>query len=244
MRVETALLFETIEQIYARIFRTFRPRTPTPQITVRFRKYATPNSHIRLHAGHMTVEVSDLLEGAPAPVQEALACILVSKLFRRAPERAMVARYNCYLNRADVRRTVHLVKQQRGHKRFRDPVGRVFDLRAIFEELNCKYFYGLMARPQLGWSVGPSRTTLGHYDASHHVIVLSSLLDSRSAPELVVKFVMFHEMLHLRFPTQYRGPRRCVHTSEFKEAERRFEDYSRAKAELQRFLNSSESVRP
>ena len=31
---------------------------------------------------------------------------------------------------------------------------------------------------------------------------------------------MFHEMLHLRHPVQHRGARRCVHTPEFKQAEK------------------------
>jgi predicted metal-dependent hydrolase len=93
-----------------------------------------------------------------------------------------------------------------------------------------------MAAPHLGWSLKPSRTTLGHYDPSHHVIVLSCLLDSADAPRLVVEFVMFHEMLHLRHPTEHRGPRRCVHTPDFKAAERTFAGYREARSELRKFL--------
>jgi hypothetical protein len=236
MQVETALLFESVEQIYARVFRTLKPRTPLPQISVRYRRYANANSRICLKDGQMLVEISDLLEPAPAPIQEALASILISKLFRLAPERAVLARYRRYLNRADVRRTLHVAKQQRGRKPLRDPKGRIYDLGVIFEDLNFRYFHGLMARPQLGWSLRPSRTTLGHYDPSHHAIVLSALLDSEQAPELIVRFVMFHEMLHLRFPTEHRGARRCVHTKEFKIAEKQFENYSEATAELKKFV--------
>ncbi len=119
-----------------------------------------------------------------------------------------------------------------------DAKGSVYDLHELFEELNFQYFFGLMARPQLGWSVRPSRTTLGHYDPSHNVIVLSSLLDHSSAPELVVRYILFHEMLHLRHPTEHRGARRCVHTPEFKKEERRFEKYEAAKTELRRFLDA------
>jgi predicted metal-dependent hydrolase len=238
MQVETALFFETVEQIYERVFRALKPRTPVPHVTVRFRKYANANSRIRLENGQLEVDISDLLEGAPAPIQEALASILISKLFRKPPDQAALARYRRYLNRTDVRRTLHLVKQARGRKSFRSAQGRFYDLTEIFEELNFKYFNGLMARPELGWSVRPSRTTLGHYDPSHNVIVLTALLDSKRAPELIVKFIMFHEMLHLKFPTQHNGSRRCVHTREFKEAEREFEDYAEAKRELKRFLEA------
>src|SRR5579875_258640 len=198
MQVETALLFESVEQIYARVFRALKPRTALPEIAVRFRKYANANSRVCLKDGQMLVEISDVLQEAPAPIQEALATILIAKLFRRSPERAAVARYRRYLNRADVRQTLHQAKKQRGRKPLRDPAGRVYDLRKIFEDLNFKYFFGLMAQPQLGWSVRPSRTTLGHYDPSHHAIVLSCVMDAQHCPEILVNFVMFHEMLHLR----------------------------------------------
>jgi hypothetical protein len=238
MQVEAALFFESVEEIYARVFRTLKPRTPVPQITVRFRKYASASSRIRLNSGHLCADLSDLLEGAPAPVHEALASILISKLYRRPPDPADLARYRRYLNRSEVRRMLHLVKQQRGRKAFRSPVGEVYDLEEVFEELNFEYFHGLMARPRIGWSIKPSRTTLGHYDPSHNAIVLSSLLDSEQAPRRMVRFVMFHEMLHLRYPTEHRGPRRCVHTAAFKQAEKQFADYKEARIELRKFVES------
>ena len=70
---------------------------------------------------------------------------------------------------------------------------------------------------------------------------MSSLLDLENAPELVVRFVVFHEMLHLRYPTEHRGSRRCVHTGEFKRAEKEFENYREAKQELKRFVESVHS---
>ncbi|HEX4228321.1 MAG TPA: SprT-like domain-containing protein [Bryobacteraceae bacterium] len=239
MQVESALFFETPEELYARVFRALKPRTPVPRITVRFRRYANANARIRLNAGELSVYISDLLEGAPAPIQEALASILISKLFRKRPEPATLARYRRYLNRSDMRRVLHLVKQERGRKLFREPKGKVYDLTELFEELNWKYFHGLLGQPRLGWSLRPSRTTLGHFDPSHNAIVLSRLLDSVKAPEIVVKYVMFHEMLHLKFPTEHRGYRRCVHTKDFKEAERVFDGYEEAKKALNRFVDET-----
>ena len=242
MQVEAALFFETPEQIYARVFGSVRPRTPTPQISVTYRRYANANSRIRLHDGHLRVDISDLLQGAPAPIQEALASILICKLFRRPCDPSALARYRRYLNRADVRRVLHLVKQERGRKIFGDPKGQNYDLTSIFEELNWKYFHGLMARPLLGWSLRPSKTTLGHFDPSHNAIVLSSLLDSAKAPDLAVKYVMFHEMLHLKFPTEHQGTRRCVHTRSFKAAEREFEGFLESKTVLRNFVEQCRAI--
>ncbi len=226
---------ENVEVIYARVFRTMKPRTPLPKITVRFRKYANANSRIRLQDGHLTVDISDLLEFAPGPVQEALATILIGKLFRRDPDGSILSRYRRYLNRAEVRRTLHVIKQQRGRKIILEPCGEAYNLCQIFEDLNLQYFNGLMARPRLGWSVRASRSVLGHYDPSHHTIVLTNLLDSRDVPELAVRYVLFHEMLHLRYPVQHRGAKRCVHTREFKNAEKMFEGYKDAQRELKTF---------
>jgi hypothetical protein len=236
MQIETALLFESVEQIYARVFRTLKPKTQIPEITIRFRKYANANSRIRLAAGQLAVDISDTLEAAPAPIHEALAYILIAKLYRKPVDAGILARYRRYLNRTDVRRTLQHIKRSRGRKCLTQPRGRHYDLVELFDHLNFTYFHGLMARPDLGWSSRPSRTTLGHYDPSHHVIVLSSILDSARAPKLIVEFVMFHEMLHLRYPTQHRGARRCVHTAEFKAAEREFAAYEDAQRQLHEFL--------
>jgi hypothetical protein len=236
MQAQTALFFETVEEIYARIFRTLKPRTALPRISVRFRKYANANSRVRLADGNLSVDISDLLEDAPAPIQEALALILLSKLFRRVPDRSAVACYRHYLYRPDIRQMLHSAKQTRGRKSIQPPQGDVYDLDRFFADLNAQYFDNSMPRPQLGWSRKGSRTTLGHYDPSHHSIVLTKLLDSKAVSESAVKYVLFHEMLHLRYPAEYRGSRRCVHTREFKEAEKRFEHFAKAKCELQRFI--------
>ncbi|MBC7927568.1 MAG: M48 family metallopeptidase [Bryobacteraceae bacterium] len=91
-----------------------------------------------------------------------------------------------------------------------------------------------MARPDLGWSLRKSRVTLGHYDPCHHAIVLSSLMDGPEVPRLAVEYVMFHEMLHLRYPVEHRGARRCVHTPEFKAAERTFPQMKEARELLRK----------
>ena len=229
VQVESALLFETPAEIYARVFRVLKPRTPLPEIRVEFCRFANANSLVRLEGGLLHVRISDLLEGAPAPVCEALAHILLSKLFRRPVPRIYNHRYRLYMNRRDVRRSVHLVRQIRGRKQLSGPRGEAYDLEEIFEELNQRYFHGLLARPSLSWSQGPSRTMLGHYDPSHNAIIVSRLLDSRQVPRLAAEYVLYHEMLHLRFPVEHRGAHRRVHPPEFRQAEREFPPLAEAK---------------
>jgi hypothetical protein len=224
----------TPESIYARVFRELRPRTLLPEIRVDVRRYANANAQIRLESGILIVRMADTLATAPEDVQEALAWILLSKLFRKPIPPSANDRYRRYLNRRDVRKELDLVRKTRGRKQVEEPKGQQFDLEAMFEELNFRYFFGLMARPTLGWSPRASRTLLGHYDPSHNTIVLSRILDGRNTPRLAVEYVLFHEMLHLRYPVEHSGARRCVHTRAFKEAEKAFKGLREAKALLRR----------
>ncbi|HWZ31927.1 MAG TPA: SprT-like domain-containing protein [Bryobacteraceae bacterium] len=222
------------EQIFARVFEDMRPRTPLPFIRVEFRRYANANAQVRLENGMLHVRMADTLAGAPDTVIEALAEILLSKLFRRPVPGASNDRYRRYLNRRDVRRSLDLVRQIRGRKRVEHPQGHCYNLDEMFEDLNFRYFHGLMARPVLGWSPHASRTMLGHYDPPHNAIVLSRILDRPVTPRLAVEYVLFHEMLHLRHPAEHHGARRCVHTKSFKQAEKQFEKLREAKAMLRR----------
>ena len=225
---------ESPDEIFLRVFTEWRPRTERPAVEIEFCKFANANSFIRWETGRLSVRISDVLQGAPAPILESLAHILISKLLRRATPKQYSERYRRYLNRKDMRRSLHLVRQARGRKFVSGGKGAHYNLDDLFEELNFRYFNGLMARPLLGWSRQASRTMLGHFDPSHNAIIISKLLDTDKAPRLAVEYVLFHEMLHLRFPVDHRGARRCVHTAEFKRAEREFDGWKEAKELLKR----------
>lgn len=230
--LETAIFFETPEEMYQRVYATLRPGNPPPKVTVSFCRFANANSFIKMDRGEIEVRVTDVLEGAPAPILEALAYILTAKLLRRRIGPEFTARYRRYLNRKDIRDRLNAMRQERGRKQISGPRGDVHDLDAIFDAINFQYFFGLMAKPALGWSLRASRVTLGHYDPSHHTIVISKLLDRVTVPRLAVEYVMYHEMLHVKHPVDHKGSRRCVHTPEFKLAEKQFERLKEAKALL------------
>ncbi|BDC52468.1 hypothetical protein F183_A47830 [Bryobacterales bacterium F-183] len=220
------------QAIFRTVFCELRPRSPIPPIAIEFCRFANANAFIQLKQGRIEVRITDVLQNAPEDVLEALAYILLSKLYRRPVPRESSHRYRRYLLRKDVRERISHVRRERGRKEVAAAAGGTYDLDEIFDAVNARYFHGLMARPSLGWSIRASRQTLGHYDASHHTIVLSRILDSADVPRLAVEYVMYHEMLHIRFPTEHRGARRCVHTREFKTEERKFEGFDEAKAIL------------
>ncbi len=226
---QSSLFFETPEEMFARVFRELKPRTAVPRLRVEFREFANADCFVRLEEGELHVRISDLLAGAPGPVMEALAHILLGKLYRKPVGKIFAQRYRLYLNRRDVRRQAQLVKQIRGRKFISGPEGAQYNLEEIFERLNGLYFNGLMGRPQLGWSRRASRSMLGHFDPSHNAIIINRIFDRPEAPLAALEYVMFHEMLHLQFPVEHGGKRRRVHTREFREAEKRFPGLREAK---------------
>ena len=122
----------------------------------------------------------------------------------------------------------------RGRKKIHGPKGAQYDLEEIFEELNTKFFFGLMARPHMTWSANHSRRSLGHYDPAHNAIVISQIFDRPAVPAYAVEYLVFHEMLHLKYPVRLRGSRRCVHSAAFQNEEKQFSMFDAAK----RFLKT------
>jgi hypothetical protein len=226
---ESALLFESPEEIYARVFRELAPAEKTPSVRIEYCAFANPACRVKLEESGLHLRISDLFQGAPAPVVEALAHVLLSKLFRRKAPGNFVRRYKMYLNRKDIRRRTHLTRQIRGRKYISGPEGKHHNLEHIFDRLNAAHFDGLLGRPLLGWSRGLSRRLHGHFDPSHNAIVISRIFDAAAAPLLALEYLMFHEMLHLRYPAEHSGARCRVHTREFREAEKSFPRYKEAR---------------
>ncbi len=81
----------------------------------------------------------------------------------------------------------------------------------------------------LVWSQRRHRTVLGHYDPAHDAIVLNRGLDDHQVPAWVLEYVLFHEMLHAHLGEQTCGGQRFVHHAEFREAEKRFVEFDKAK---------------
>ena len=193
-----------------------------PPIAVRFRRFTSLNTTIRLREGQIFVSLSDLLEGAPEPVVRAIAHILLAKLYKKPIGAAHSLRYKRFSSSAAVTRQTELIRGARGNKRFFGPEGRFYHLEEIFDSLNARFFGGLLGRPELTWSEGMAKRALGHYDAAHNTIVVSRVFDRPSSPRYAIEYLLYHEMLHLKHPVRMRGLRRCVHSREFKAEEARF----------------------
>jgi hypothetical protein len=220
--------------IFEEEYRVVRPRAPMPPIQLRFRRFTSLNTTIRLREGRIHVSLSDLLEGAPETVIRAIAHILLAKLYKKPIDAAHNARYKRFASSAAVTRQTELIRYARGSKRFFGPEGRYYNLDEVFDSLNTRFFGGLLGRPELTWSEHLARRSLGHYDAAHNTIVVSRVFDRPSSPRYAIEYLLYHEMLHLKHPVRMRGLRRCVHSREFKADEAQFPQLAEAMAFIKR----------
>jgi predicted metal-dependent hydrolase len=221
-----------LTEIFQESYRELRPRAEMPEFHVRFYPFANINNTIRLREGRVLARLSDLLAGAPPDVLRAIAHILLAKLYRKPIEAAHAARYRRHIGSHDLSAKAHLIRQMRGRKRLLTANGHFYHLDEIFEELNRRFFHGLLGRPNLTWSGVHARSNLGHFDPAHNTIVISRAFDSPRVPRYAIEYILYHEMLHLKHPVKLRGSRRCVHPRAFVEEEKLFPELARAKAFL------------
>lgn len=232
--LRSLLVVTDLIPLFQEEYRALRPRAPMPPFVVRFRRFTSLNTTIRLREGRILVSLSDLLEGAPESVLRAIAHILLAKLYRKDIDPAQNVRFKRFASSSAVTRQTELIRHARGTKRFSGPEGRFFNLEEVFDALNERFFGGLLGRPDLTWSETFAKRSLGHYDAAHNTIVVSRVFDRPSSPRYAIEYLLYHEMLHLKHPVRMRGLRRCVHSAAFKADERQFPQLTEALAFIKR----------
>jgi hypothetical protein len=205
-----------------------------PALEIKFRRFTSLNTTIRLRDGQLMVRLSDLLEHAPESVHQAIAHILLAKLYRKPIAPGFADRYRRYTQSEAVSKQAERIRQTRGRKRISSAQGQIYDLDEVFEVINWRFFHGLLGRPTLTWSAHVARRMLGHYDAAHNTIVVSRVFDRPGTPRFAIEYLLYHEMLHLKHPVRVRAGRRCVHSREFQAEERLFPELEQARQYLKR----------
>ncbi len=114
------------------------------------------------------------------------------------------------------------------------------ELESCFNRVNEKYFLGLVDKPQLEWGSDSFRK-LASYDYHTNTITVSSLF--REAPERLLDYLMYHEMLHKKLKFSSVNGRMSHHSSEFRKQERNFEASSTIEDELNAFIRTSHVAR-
>ena len=219
---------EILEAVFDQALRVSLKKEPRPKVEARFYPYAGLSSTIRLRQGRVFARVSDILKGSPREVLFALACILVSKLYRQRASKVHERLYREHTLDPSIRDASQATRQRRGYKITTSSRGKVYDLAELFSDLNERYFSGKLERPVLSWSQRKTRRVLGHHDHVHRAIIISSTLDSAAIPRFVVEYVLYHEMLHVKHPARVVSGRTVYHCRAFREEERLFERFDEA----------------
>ena len=124
--------------------------------------------------------------------------------------------------------------------------GRFFNLRAIFDKLNAKYFRNRLKDYTLVWGQKrkarpKDQIVFGTIQEDDRMIRIHPLLDRSFVPTWFIEYVIYHEMCHAVVRDEFDpAGRRIVHHEKFYARERRFHWFRRAKAweqnNLARFL--------
>lgn len=179
---------------------------------------------VRWEPDYTRVSLHRMFLQAPGNVMEALACYLKGEEKSLSPSIKQFIEEN--IRHVDYSRTLD-------RKRL-FAQGKVYDLAQLFTELNEEYFDKRL-QLLITWFIQPkakvrSKVNLGLYQDTLRLIKINSILDSREVPRVVLKFVVYHEMLHAVSPpyVDEQGTNR-IHSKEFKLLERRFKQYEEAK---------------
>jgi hypothetical protein len=217
-----------LEAIFDEALRALVGREPRPAIEARFYPYAGLSSTIRLRQGRVYARISDILKHSPRDVLYALACILVAKLYRLKVAAEHERTYREYARQPFILNATDAARRTRGYKLTTSPRGQTYDLDELFDDLNARYFGGLLAKPRLSWSQQKTHRVLGHHDHLHGAIIISRTLDATRIPRFVVEYVLYHEMLHAKHLPRRVADRTIYHSQQFRADELQFERYQEA----------------
>ncbi len=219
-----------LQRMFTRLGCDGRP----PRFRVEFYPYSSLVLTIRRREEFVLVRFSDLLRRAPLPVLEGAAALLLARVYRRRAPAPLVEPYLEYARSGRTRSRMNRMRHKRVRLSHSVARGRHFDLEKMFEELNGKYFAGQLKKPHITWSARSWRRQFGCYDPGPNQILLNRRLDHPRVPRCVVDYVLYHEMLHVKHPTRRSGCTLVSHSREFREEEKRFPEFERARRILDR----------
>jgi len=205
-----------------------------PRFRVEFYPYSSLVLTIRRREEVVYVRFSDLLLRAPLAVLESAAALLLARVYRRKAPRELAEPYLEYARSDRTRSRMNSMRRGRVRLAATSPLGVHFNLETLFDELNGKYFASQLQRPHIAWSRRSWRRQFGCYDPGPNQILLNRRMDRPGVPACAVEYVLYHEMLHVKHPTRRSGCTMVSHSREFREEEKRFADFERARRILDR----------
>ena len=194
-----------------KVFEEMYPHRQAPELLVKYSghfKDFNANVHIHKEGRRVTklvFSLSKALKDTDESIQTGVIQYLLNKVYKTKISTDEQAMYNNFIR--------HIGRYTKAQES--DPL-----LVTLYHELNEEYFDGLMEQPTMAF-VGENTTTLGKYDYVQDLVTMSSVLKEERE---LLKFVLYHELLHKKHSFNTAGTRTMYHTQAFREDERKFHD--------------------
>ena len=212
-RMPSGMNNEKLNSIFNAVHKNYYPRR-IRRVKAEFYPYRSLRHSVEWNGLRIKARISGLLREAPEHIIESVAIILLARVYRQKVTREIRSLYREYAGQLEISRPTRNISY--------DPDGEYYDLTRIFKRINERYFDNSIEISLLGWSRNRSYSRLGFYDKRRNLIVISRIFDSRSVPENIIEYLMYHEMLHIQIPEITVNGRRQVHSREFRESEDQF----------------------
>jgi predicted metal-dependent hydrolase len=185
-----------------------------------------------LRAGHFRLRLHNMFLEAPGEVRLALARWVVQP---RDPDAGRTIDAFIRERRDDIRPREPRAEQVRTQ-------GTHFDLAALYAEVN-KTCFNHAVKAAITWGRMPARRRrrsirFGSYSPEQNIVRIHPYLDQAFVPAYVVRYIVFHEMLHaLLGIEELPSGRRRIHPPRFCQFEKTYPDYERACAWIENPAN-------
>jgi len=218
-------MINVLENAYKNIFPTGE-RICRTVYSGRFKDFG---ANIELRGNILTLKLSRKFYGVSEEIQEGLAQELVCKMFKKHKRTLEMDLYDNFI------KSLHLAIPK---------TKSTPQLKESFDRINKKYFLELVEMPNVEWGK-ESKRTMGTYDFKLDKITISTIL--KNAPDYLLDYVMFHEVLHKQRKFERKGTKTRYHDKKFRDAERIFrhedKNMKEIEKELQKFANKITPIR-
>lgn len=167
----------------------------------RFKPY---NANVKIRGTSLNFQFSKKWKTVSKEIQMGLVQELLTRIFKTRKKSLNIDLYNNFM------KNVHIAAP----KTKSDPF-----LASVFDEVNERYFDGLLESTNLVWHNSTNR--LGTYEFGSDTISMSEILKDDTE---ALAYVMYHEMLHKHLKFDCSSGRQRHHTKQFRDMEAKFEN--------------------
>jgi predicted metal-dependent hydrolase len=188
-------------------------------------KFNDYNANIKIRGRHFRINLSSKWRNINEDIKIGLIQVLLNKILRTNVQTQNIDLYELFLKK------VHITVL----KQMSDP-----QLSESFDRVNEKYFFSIIEKPNLQWGKESVRK-LGSYEYGSDTITISKIL--LNADNVLLDYIMYHEMLHKKHKFYTNNGRSFHHTKEFRDSEKKFENYESIEQMLKKFLRNARFMR-